>query len=286
MGWTVRYLADGLVLTPPDSPGFGNIRLRERQPLCTAVDVIEKTRVQMSGFDSLNVSPLERFTTYEGEYAALCTVVGQRGTRRFERSIGMVWGDFHYSRIDGGTDEPTRFGRFRQAVRDLTYFHALGLGELRRRRFVYTPPTGWQGYARGLVAHWYAPGFPNDDRMIRVFPAYAGSDNAARELDRQLHEMSWFGFRQETADEPIALSSQDGLSGHLWRLVGRFGGRSPRFLQLAILQDNRFYYTLRWESQRDEEAQRQLFAEMARSVESLPRPVSSMDAETFAHWAT
>ncbi len=280
----MRHLADGVVLAPPTGPG--SVRIRERRPLGPASDIIEQIRAELAEFAPLEVSPVELMTTYEGEYAALFTITGRRGELHLQRAVGVIWGDFHQSRIDGRCDRPERFAAIGRAVRDLTYYHSLGLGELRRRRFVYTPPPGWHGYGRGLVTLWHPPGFPADDSLIRVFPACAGGDNAARELDRQLHEMSWFGFRRESAAEPTAISSRDGLDGHLFAVVGRLGNGPRRHFELALLRDRRFHYVMRLESGVERGDARRLFAEMVRSIRQLPAPVSTADSDTFAYWAT
>ena len=282
--WQVRYLADGLALTPPEGRALGGIRIRERvQPVRRARDVIAWAREQMQAFGPLTITPVETFTTYEGEFAAVCTIVGARGDLPYERTIGLVWGDYFFTQIDGGTDDAAAFPRFRKAVRDLAYYHALGLGELRRRRFVYTPPPGWRGYPRGLVTEWYAPEFPARHGFISVFPARAGRESPSSELDQLLHEMSWFGFEQESIEGPIELASDD-LTGSAWRPVGRFATGPRLFFEIAVLRDQRFTYVARLESQEaDLDEHRRLFADVVRSVEPLPAPVAPGGTTTFSH---
>ena len=282
--WTVRYLADGLALTPPEGRALGGIRIRERQPLRSVRDIILWARGQMSGLE-ITVGPLEVFTTYEGEYAGIVTLLGSGEATSYQRTIGMVWGEDFYTQIDGGTDHLQNFGRFRTAVRDLVHLHSLGLGELRRRRFVYTPPPGWRAYARGLVTDWYSPGFPKVHGFISVFPARAGKDTPASQLDRVLHEMSWFGFNRETSKEPIEITAKEGLQGHCWRFVGRFGKGDRLFYDLVVLHGPRFHYALRLESKKHHlEEHRASFGQMVRSVERLPAPTKEDGSTAFAHW--
>jgi hypothetical protein len=278
--WQVRYLADGLALVPPEGRTIGGIRIRERiQPLHRARDVIAWVLDQMRGFEQLAVLPVETLTTHEGEYAALVTITARRGAIPFERTIGLVWGDFFYTQIDGGTDDEASFARFRRAVRDLTTLHALGLGERRRRRFVYAPPPGWRPYPRGLITEWYAPGFPADHGFISVFPARAEEASEPSQLDRLLHEMSWFGFEREGLTGPDAITTRDGLQGSMWRTVGRFGEGPRLFYEIAVFYDQRFIYVLRLESKERELAENSsVFGEVVRSVEHLPRPVAATGA--------
>ncbi|MCA9678027.1 MAG: hypothetical protein H6708_28160 [Kofleriaceae bacterium] len=287
-GWQVRYLADGVALSPPPGVARGGMRIRERiQPLARARDVVATARDQMAGFGALTVSPLETFPTCEGEYAAVCTIAATGGPRPYERTIGLVWGDYAYTQIDGGTDDDAAFAQYRQGVRDLTYYHALGLGEQRRRRFAYAPPPGWRGYPRGLITEWYAPGFPADHGFISVFPARAGGDTAAAELDRLLHEMSWFGFARDALDEPEPIGSDDGLTGHAWRPVGRFGTGPTLHFEVAVLHDDRFTYVLRLESDDAGLAgHRDAFAAMIRSVRHLPVPAPATGTSPFLHLVT
>jgi hypothetical protein len=283
-GWRVRYLADGVALAPPEGRAAGGIRVRERiQPLRGARHVIDWVTDQMRFFGSLSVTTLERMVTCEGEHGATFTVTALRGEVPYERTVGLVWGDDFYTQIDGGTDDAASFARFRHGVRDLTYLHSLGLGERRRRRFVYAPPPGWRGYPRGLIAEWYAPDFPKDHGFISVFAARVGEDSTPSQLDRLLHEMSWFGFQRESLNGPEEVSSADGLKGHRWRPVGKFRGGARLFFDVVVLYDKRFSYVLRLESRSERlEEHRRLFADMVRSVEQLPVPNSGRPAALFA----
>ena len=287
-GWQVRYRADGLALSPPAGGDRGGIRIRERlQPLRRARDVLASAREQMAFFAPLEVSPLEAFTTCEGEFAAIATIAGHRGGAPFERTIALVWGDHAFTQIDGGTDDAPAFARFRRGVRDLAYYHSLGLGEARRRRFRYAAPTGWRGYPRGLITEWYAPDFPADHGFISVFPARPGHDTPASELDRLLHEMSWFGFERDTVEGPFPVTARDGLTGSLWRPAGRFGSGTPLYFEVAVLEDARFRYALRLESHAANlDRNRAVFAEVVASVHGLPRPAAIGAEPALAHWVT
>jgi hypothetical protein len=241
----------------------------------------------MPPVDSLAVSPVELLTTAEGEYAALVTLAFRKGEDAYERTIGLVWGDFFYSQIDAGTGDPRSFERFRRAARDLTYYHSLGLGELRRRRFRYTPPTGWPGYPRRLVTEWHHPGFPNEHGLIAVYPARPVHGTDAGELDRVLHEMSWFGFERESLDGPEAVFTDHKLTGVRWRPVGRYEGGPRLFYDVVVLQDERFGYVLRLETQEAGlEAHRKVFDAVVRSVRPLPTPAPPADVPSMVHWVS
>ena len=239
----------------------------------------------MAGFGELDVSALSVMTTYEGEYGAMCTISAKHGESRHERTVGMVWGDHFYTQIDGATDHTESFAVFRQGVRDLVYYHSLGLGERRRRRYIYTPPDGWRGYPRGLVAEWFAPGFPKVPGFISVFPARPAVNSPTDELHRLLHEMSWFGFHREITNEPTHVTTRDGMSGHVWQLIGCFGNGPRLLIEVCTLADDRFRYVLRLESRMgQEQGHHDLFEEVIKSVQQLPRPIV-VTTDLFAHVA-
>jgi hypothetical protein len=273
-GWTVRHVTDGVALVPPDRAG--GIRLLERQPLLTMREAIAHASTQMTSF-VCEMSPIQRFTTHEGEYAATRTIVGRHGDIRLERTIGIVWCDHFCTRIDGATTDPAQHDRYRTAIDTLTRHCSLGLGEQRRRRYVYEPPPSWQGYTRGLVSLWIPPEYPRDAALISVFPArpVRSSDPSSR-LDRQLHEMSWYGFAQQSSAPPEALVTSHSLVGTLHSVTGRFHHGPPRALSLALLEDHRFHYAMRLEGPDD--THRSLFRAVVESVEPIPSHVPDVHA--------
>lgn len=274
--WRVRYLADGVGLTPPEGADAGAIRIRERvMPLARMRDVLAAARAELAG--EVDASPIEPFATLEGELAAIATITARGAPAR---TIALVWGDHFYTRIDGvaRTLEPAVVAR---GVRDLAYYHALGLGELRRRRFEYAPPPGWRAYPRGLATEWFPPGYPNRAGFLSVFAARPLQETAATELDRVLHEMSWFAFAKTRGDGPFELATDPGLTGQLWRLAGQFGSGPPTAFEIAVLRDARFSYTTRLESHDPDDRER--FAALVRSIRPLPAPVRPRETP-FGHW--
>src|SRR5690606_4465899 len=60
--------------------------------------------------------------------------------------------------------------RTRAAVRALSRQVGLAAG-VRRRRFVYGAPRGWQAVARGLETEWYSPELCRDPARLTILPA-------------------------------------------------------------------------------------------------------------------
>jgi hypothetical protein len=285
-GWRVRYLHDGVGLVPSDGTGAGAVRIREQVPLRRARDAIASVREVMRVEGEVAIGPLERLVTTEGEHAALATLTAA-GERWRQHTIGLVWGDHLGSQIDGTTADPTWGARIEHAVRELTRLHSLGRGELRRRRYEYAPPPDWRAYPRGLIAEWYPPGFPDEHGLITVFPTRAGRDTPASQLDRILHEASWFGFERQAMLESSEVTTTDGMPGQRWVVVGRFPAGRPLRHEIVVFHDRRFLYPLRLETgAQGPPGHLDVFAALVRSVQRVPVPADDQAATALSHWVS
>jgi len=283
--WRMKYLADGLTLTPPGGRVYGGIRIRERvRPLVTAVEVVAAA-VHELGLPKVAVTPIERLITTEGEDAAIARITGEHDGVRFERTVAVLFADDWYTRIDGVTAIPERLASMREITRDLAQNYALGLGELRRRRYLYTPPPGWSGYPRGLITEWQPPAFPNDPSSIAVFPARPIGESASGVLDRALHELGWAGFAP-SSDRVDELATTRFATGLVRRLTGTAGPRTVH-QDIAVLQDPRFFYVCRLESPAETvDGHRRVFSALLESIEPVPTPRRNVvpDPAVTASW--
>jgi hypothetical protein len=104
-GWSRKWMADGFILFPPQGRPAGGIRVQDRlRPLRATRAIVDQALVEMRGvLADLEVGPLRRLVTAEGEYGALLTIAGSRRAdgRRVERTLGLVFGEDCYSRVDG-----------------------------------------------------------------------------------------------------------------------------------------------------------------------------------------
>ncbi len=199
--------------------------------------------------------------------------------------MAVLFGDDFYARIDGVTAVPARLEPMRQIMRDLAQTYSLGLGELRRRRYLYAPPSGWTGYPRGLITEWQPPAFPNDPSSIAVFPARPIRETAAGALDRALHELGWAGFAA-TSDSTDALATTRFATGLVRKLTGTSGGQDVH-QHIAVLQDARFFYVCRLEGTAAAlAAHRGGFVELLESIEpvALPRRDVAPNLDVMASW--
>lgn len=271
-GWQVERFSDGVGFVLPGGRIHGGIRIREhRRPIAELSELVRRAAndLPLAGCDA---TPLESFVTAEGEYAVITTLAGTHEGVAIERTLAFVLGDEHYTQIDGLTAVAARFAELRAHVREVAYHHALGLGELRRRRFLYTPPAGWTTRTRGLVADHVSA-----DATITVFPARALVESPIGDVERALREAEWAGFSGR-ATSTVAIETPHFRAG----VVRTYAG-SGRRIVVAVLLDDRFAYTCRLASVADEPA----FHAMLSSIVPLPRPapiVRTAELGGVVHW--
>lgn len=272
--WASKYLTDGLALFPPQGPELGGVRIQHRvRPLRRIRDIVRDSVTRMgAAIREPQLSELEQFPTIEGEHAALITLAAQAQVdgHDLERTIGFVVGDDFYYRVDGLVHRREQFEMFRLAVRHLVFHAPLGLGELRRRRFLYAPPTGWQGRLRGATTEWFPHDFPADCAILSV-PLVRHVREAPNAIFDRLLIENGIRFEREHVSEPTSIISDHGLSGSLVTLRGRYPGKPLTFYDVALLFDGRFLYLVRLES-RPENRERHLplFLRTVKSAQPVP----------------
>jgi hypothetical protein len=278
-----------LTLTPADGSLTAAIRYRERvRPLVTSSEIVALTIDAFGGATIHEQDGPHELVTEEGEYGSVTTLRGSFDGVPVATTIGVVFGDDFYSKIVSRCVEPSEFERTAAVVRDLTVrdSHALGV---RRRRFRYTPPTGWIEQARAsFICDWRCSQ-PLGTSVIRVFPANPAGDPTG--LVERVLQASEDGGQLVDADGPFPLT--DGaVTGDVWRLVSdRPGTPGLVHCDVAILFDGTFEYLLMLESDTElaHVRNRPAFVEVINSAQTIPRSprscVASDDAASaFAHW--
>jgi hypothetical protein len=281
-GWTRHPMVDGFVLLPPGGLAAGPIRIREKLPLRPLRAFVDEALAESGAAiaEAARIGPLQRLITLEGENAGVVTVVfALPGGEALERTLALVAGDDLCTVIDGATARPDDFARYRHVIRDLAESYYLGLGELRRRRYEYTPPPGWEALARPYVTAWYAPGFPRTAAFISVFDARPHVGTPAEVEDRSLSiENARF---DSTLHEQ--LSFPGGLEGRLEQGSGTQDGQRIHVVR-ARLGDGRFDYLIQLNAAEDAlAAGRAAFDALLTSIEPIPRPSGAPSAHLM-HW--
>jgi len=251
-GWAVERVEDGLLLAPPEGPQVALLHYRERlRPLRRAIDLVNAARVP-TGLTADPPTAPRRLTTIEGEHAALVTrAVGPRGALIY----GYVFLDDYYAVLEGITFVPML-----EVIEQLIIGDVHLLGRQRRRRFVYAPPSSWQGSGGVFDARWYPLDYPRNPSRILVNPALPNTPGLVRAIvEKVLAE----GARIEryTTRHGLAVEQHSTTDTHLF-----------------FATDDDFVYSVRADHALD------IARELVESIEPVPQP-QRFGAEAVQFWA-
>jgi len=279
-GWHVAHSLDALELVHPEGQDVAAIEYRECvRPLARAGDWVRRALARMPAFSWSELpDTVERLVTVEGEYAALATVAGTSA----QADIGVVFGDDYYAQVSALCFRGDEFANMTALVRRLVTgdSHALGV---RRRRFEYSPPVGWQPLVRRYITEWLPPGFPNDSLHLTAYPA------TPKRLERAELAKLLLGRAVVDSERTAPLALPSGLTGDSFEAHYRRDGE--RYARLAaIFDDDRYTYALEAIAGGDAPlaAHRDELDRVFASVQPIP---PEQDAETapyiawLAHWA-
>lgn len=283
-GWHRYQRQDAVILVPPSGPADGGIRYVEcATPIARISELIERHGSD-GGMAVEYVGPLERFSTLEGEHAAVVTLRGTIGGISVQRDLGFVLLDHHYACVVGSALNEPAFDLFSATVRELTRGD-VHLAGVRQRRYDYLPPTAWQARARGLHADWFPPHFPSERAVIHVLPAIpsarvAGATGLWTLLANEERALGW---RTVEDADPEPMEFSHGLPGFtvVWRSV------LPRDVAVSrafvAFEDDQYVYPARLETT-DRTYLRELY-DLARSIKPLPKISLPNPSAALAHWS-
>lgn len=281
-GWVVVPGIDRYTLYPPEGPLAALLRYQERvRPLARLGELVEIALERMSAFAPSGDPVVERLVTNEGEFAALCRIAGTVADQPAQRSLGFVFGDDYYSRFDGLALQPGMFDSFHNAVRDLILHDDQALG-VRRRRFLYEPPPGWQPLVRGFITEWIPPRFPRDHAVLTIYPATPAPKLEIAEL---LNGLVGSNFEIESGNELTTIRTAREMSGLMLAAIGRSNGKRKLRVAAVLAAEGMWYlidlsaFTVeQWE---DHQA---TLRRLLDSVEPIPRS-SAGAAQASNVWA-
>lgn len=248
------------------------IRYRERvRPVRRLLDVARSIVEGDPDFVPATFQPAELIKTAEGEYAALVVLDGSYRGQPARRFVGSVLTEDFATELDVLALVPERFAALHKLALSLLMNDTLQLG-VRPRRFLYTPPPGWNALLRGLSATYYPPEFPQvlaeltvppaepqRRSLLVVYAAIAQADAAA-------------GLTTEHEFGPDPVSSDHGLRGRQWYTILKSPAQTRLYRYVVLFQDDHYTYTLRLQSdsQAHLSAQHKSLVAVCRSVHPLP----------------
>ena len=267
-GWTIQHLPAAIALAHPAGARAAQVHYRERAGRPRRVGAL--ARGILAAWPRLTVAsfgPIERMLTAEGELAAVVGAECREGGRDVRVDLGFVLTDDFFTSIAGTCRDPALRPEVASVVRDLVRQDSLALG-VRRRRFEYEPPTGWQPFRRSLATEWLPPEYPGHDTTLLAYPASPISvvgrltfGSAHAHLEAHGCEVTETGpLEHGTTRRGVAFEAQD--------LVFRRGDEPPRTTRIAVLADGRYQYPLELRMHRtpDPAADRAVLAAVVESV--------------------
>lgn len=277
--WVRVWRPDGVEVYAKDlGIDAGRVRVVScLRPLASVVELAQGLvkDLRTSGAEA-EIELLQKIITEEGEWAALARIRVTCDGLQLERTLGVIYGDDFYDKIDAMYLSEHR-RRFRPFLRQLVQSYPLRLGSPRRRRFMFVAPSNWQPVVHGLAVRFFPRRFPNEYGCITVLPAapLVQSERGALS-DRFLHEDLLADFTVQPPEQQDKVTSNSGLLGNLHRRAGlRQGDSRPIHVDTAILRDTRYAYPLRLETRAPNiEAHRRTFLQVVRSVIAVPTAVS------------
>jgi hypothetical protein len=231
------------------------------------------------------LGPLERLTTIDGELAAVVTVTGNERGQQVQRDLGFVVTDDFYSSAACTCRVQAHAGESSSILRNLVRqdVHALGI---RRRRYEYEPPPGWQPLAQSLSVEWLPPDYPRYATTILIYPANPIGLYGRADLARAPQELAQLGYEVRVSASR-EITTPTGLHGALQELAFEKAGESALRTQV-LLRDDHYCYpaevtsrTLdRWAEAND------VFLRLVNSIIKIPSWFQVPSATpVLLHWA-
>jgi hypothetical protein len=283
-GWTWDVRGGGVTLSPMRAgPSVGVISYRERVgPLRSIAEILrDKPDVD---FKIKRVSPVTPLVTYEGEFAAIVDFEGVSMEMPVQRSLGFVFGDDWYSEIAAVVHNREYFAMFAGTVRELVRGDRLMLG-VRRRRYSYTPPAGWDGYSRlPMFATWFPPEYPKSPTSITIYPAIPTTEQDVRIAHLRLGPVAPADVHGEVSPRND-WQLENGLLGATWDFAIRDEAGRDLIRRLVMLRDERYIYACHLDARHDHlEGLIPTWKDLVGSIQPLPatKPADAVN-KLFEH---
>ena len=186
--------------------------------------------------------------------------------------------DDTFIRIEGRPADAASRSAVAAAIRDIVSSTRVFLGEIRRRRFWYEPPSGWWlSPASSGEDIWLAPQYPQVRTALTMPRALPVSSREHVSIAKTLLGAAEDG---KAAPRSSAISTERGLTGQCWMRTITAADGVAVHMAVAALTDGRFDYFARVMAP-DPMA---VLAPVLASIEPLPRPTATASTSVMAHW--
>lgn len=284
--WHHRRSGDVYMYMPRDpTPGCVLTYSERVSPLRSLAAHVRETLETDAEFEPTAVFTTARFLTLEGEYGARAVIKGHRGQQPVAHVIAAVFADDFSTRVTARITDLARLDEYIAMVVRLARHDRLGLG-IRRRRYMFQPPSGWHAVPGiGLELAFYPPEYPKRRACLVVSPAepiaLSGGHPRSTLADQDVRQ----GLSPVLAETSMPLATRSALlKGELWRSSRALPGAGKMVRSLAVLMDGRYYYALRLEALAETgDADDQILIQTAGSVEPLP-VATPVTQDSLALW--
>jgi hypothetical protein len=287
--WVRRLTEDGVVFYPPEGRKAAILQIRERiRPVRRLRDIRARHLASLGEGQNVTISDVKRLITAEGEYGITYQLQAEAPPDKLQLAVGLVYGDDFYSSFEGTSTVPELGEQLIQTIEYLVHDTPFALGFMRRRRYGYHAPEGWQPHVKAHVVSWYPLDFPKHRAVIRVFDAVPAKESNSIVLARRLFDDPQNDLASVTDSNLFELITDNSLAGVIEVTRGNWSDGVPSAMMRVTVQDGQYAYNLRLEcSEPHIESSRALFETLVRSIEPLPTPETTQGGEKgrLIHWA-
>jgi hypothetical protein len=234
--------------------------------------VVRRVLAADPGFVEERRGAIQRLATLEGEHGAWVELEGTLAGAPARRVVAAILLDASVVAIDALSLDPALDADVAACARQVFDTASFGLG-VRRRRYLYRRPPGWQALANGLTTTFYPPDYPRHRAQLVVYPAEPSASPPDAVFDALLEDEVRRGFERSTpvTDTGFAWNL---FTGCHYAYAGQWASDPAEVCRDAvILSDRRHYYVIRLETAVPErlDEDRLLLRDLALSVEPLPQ---------------
>lgn len=275
--------ADSVILRARPRP-VGQLHYREvygpLRPMRKIVeDRLAKQPIPMTSIVKIH-NPV-RFMTFEGEHCATVRIeceaseaLVKKGAvadpealpkRLMLRMMGVTFADHFTTLLDGVSLVPEHFDEFGRVVTYLTESTTLMLG-MRRRRYFYKRPIGWQALATPFTARYIPADYPHNLAMITMYAALPAEGISHWFLESILSDMRDRGGAVTRVGQPETISFA-GMGGNSW-VIESEKDRMRKHVAV-VLRDKHYIYRARLDHGPTNEDGPRMFEAMLASIEPI-----------------